>query len=265
LVISIVVTARLSPSDRQPKILHTILHTAHGTRRHAMARARSLGAKAVDVGCNLRREDAHAALAHMRTATAAVALASARTACAPAEKGVDLATRNHRSRPQASATTLGDSEERMRNPPDELHEFLSAFAVGISKLFLATRRVVLTAAPEANELIYNAYNAVTAAYSFSGRLKEAFCHVAAYSNYVNLGFNRGAELSDPAGLLVGSGARIRHIRIANPNDLRAPALQSLLGAAVRQGRLLVAELPSSPVSAIRPTTGAKRRPRVRGS
>lgn len=153
----------------------------------------------------------------------------------------------------------------MREPPRELLDYLSAFAPGISRIFLATRRVVLTAAPEANELIYNAYNTVTVAYSFSGRLKEAFCHVAAYTSHVNLGFNRGAELSDPAGVLVGSGARIRHIRIAAPNDLRAPTLRALLVAAVRQGRVLVPEAPSNPVSTVRPTTGAKRRPKHRRS
>lgn len=149
----------------------------------------------------------------------------------------------------------------MRRPPDELHRFLSAFGAEVAGLFLATRRAVLSAAPQANELIYDAYNAVSAAYSFSGRLKEAFCHVAAYSGHVNLGFNRSAELPDPARLLVGSGARIRHVRIAAAADLRAPAVRALLRAAVRQGRGLVAGTPVSGRSTIRPTTGATRRPR----
>jgi len=148
----------------------------------------------------------------------------------------------------------------MRKPPNELCEFLSAFDPSISKLFLATRRVVLAAAPEVNELIYNAYNAVTAAYSFSDRLKEAFCHVAAYSGHVNLGFNRGAELSDPAGILLGSGANIRHIRIARSSELRGPELQALVRAAVFEGRALVEQVSSTPAAIIRPTTGAKRRP-----
>src|SRR5215510_6438378 len=114
----------------------------------------------------------------------------------------------------------------MRQAPEELLEFLAAFAPGISKLFLAARRTVLMAAPEANELVYDAYNAVTSAYTFSGRLKEAFCHVAAYSSHVNLGFNRGAELTDPTGSLLGSGAKIRHVRIITASDLRAPAIRS---------------------------------------
>jgi len=151
----------------------------------------------------------------------------------------------------------------MRRAPDELRRFLSAFPAEVGALFLATRRAVLAAAPQANELIYDAYNAVSAAYSFSGRLKEAFCHVAAYPAYVNLGFNRGAELPDPSAILVGSGARIRHVRIAAAGDLRAPALQALLRAAVGQGRALVDEAPAKATSSIRPTTGDKRRPKSR--
>ena len=152
----------------------------------------------------------------------------------------------------------------MRKPPDKLHEFLRAFAPDISTLFLASRRAILTAAPEANELIYDAYNAVTAAYSFSDRLKEAFCHVAAYAGHVNLGFNRGAELRDASGLLVGTGALIRHIRISTPADLRAPALQALVRAAVIQGRGMVPSGPSNPASIVRPTTGDKAAAEARG-
>ena len=85
--------------------------------------------------------------------------------------------------------------------------------------------------------------------------------MAGYSDYVNLGFNRGAELPDPAGVLVGSGAKIRHIRIATPSDLRAPALEAIVRAAALDGRGLVERVPQKPLSIIRPTTGAKRRPK----
>lgn len=148
----------------------------------------------------------------------------------------------------------------MRKPPPELPRFLDAFAPEIGTLFLATRRAVLAAAPDADELIYDAYNTVSAAFTFSGRLKEAFCHVAAYSKYVNLGFNRGAALADPTGVLVGSGAHIRHVRIAAAGELRAPAIQALIRAAVAEGRSLVDAPPRRATSTVRPTTGAKRRP-----
>jgi hypothetical protein len=93
----------------------------------------------------------------------------------------------------------------MRKPPAELRRFLQAYDPSIAQLFFAARAAILGLAPNADELLYDAYNAVAAAYTFSNRLKESFCHIAAYRDYVNLGFNRGATLPDPEGLLAGSG------------------------------------------------------------
>src|SRR4026207_616530 len=81
----------------------------------------------------------------------------------------------------------------MRKPPTALREFLQPYEPAVARLFLAARGAVLRAAPNATELIYDAYNAVSAVYSFTDRMKEAFCHVAAYPKYVNLGFNRGGS------------------------------------------------------------------------
>jgi hypothetical protein len=145
----------------------------------------------------------------------------------------------------------------------ELRRFLAAFDPAIGRLFLSARRRVRAAAPGASELIYDAYNAVSAAYSFTGRLAEAFLHVAAYAGHVNVGFNRGAELPDPDGILKGSGARIRHVRVASAAELRSPALASLIRAAVAQGRALAPAGAVRSASLVRPTTGAKRRPKRR--
>lgn len=123
-----------------------------------------------------------------------------------------------------------------RRPPAALRGFLDAYDPPIARLYFAARTAVLDAAPDVNELIYDAYNAVTTAYSFTERLGDAFCHVAAYRRYVNLGFNRGAGLPDPERILVGKGARIRHVRISGVAELERPAVQSLVRAAVAQGR-----------------------------
>jgi hypothetical protein len=141
---------------------------------------------------------------------------------------------------------------------------LAAYDPEVARLFFATRVVVLRAAPRACELMYDAYNAVTVAYSFTERLREAFCHVAAYRGYVNLGFNRGATLADPEGLLVGSGARIRHVRIASAADLRAKALRSLVAAAVAQGRELAPTPAEKPRAIVKAVYARKRRPQRAG-
>jgi len=148
----------------------------------------------------------------------------------------------------------------MRRPPAALRTFLEPYDRAISRLFFAAREAVLVAAPGATELIYDAYNAVTVAYSFTDRLQEAFCHVAAYREHVNLGFNRGAGLADPERLLAGTGTSIRHIRIATVGDLRRPGVRSLVRAAVKQGRSLNPRAPVAPRSIVKAVNGRKRRP-----
>lgn len=54
--------------------------------------------------------------------------------------------------------------------------------------------MVLQEAPTASEIVYDADDAVAPAFTFTGRFKEAFCHVAVYTGHVNLGFNLGSEL-----------------------------------------------------------------------
>ena len=152
----------------------------------------------------------------------------------------------------------------MRKPPAELRRFLQADDPSIAKLFFAARAAILGLAPKADELVYDAYNAVAAAYTFSNRLKEGFCHVAAYRDYVNLGFNRGATLPDPEGLLVGGGRSIRHVRISAVADLKRPGVRRLLRAAVDEGRSLIGPLPSTGRSIVIGTYPKKRRPSGEG-
>jgi hypothetical protein len=150
-------------------------------------------------------------------------------------------------------------KRRTRKPPPALGEFLAPYGPDITRLYLDVRAAVLAAAPDAVELIYDAYNAVSAAYTFSTRLKEAFCHVAAYRGYVNLGFNRGAALPDPEGLLVGSGAHIRHVRISSAADLERRGIRDLLGAAVAEGLSLAPAEAPKPESIVKAIYARKRR------
>ena len=41
----------------------------------------------------------------------------------------------------------------------------------------------------------------------------AFAYVGAFAAHVNVGFFHGASLDDPAGLLDGSGRRMRHVKL----------------------------------------------------
>jgi len=59
----------------------------------------------------------------------------------------------------------------------------------------------------------------------------AFGYVNAFSAHVNVGFFRGAELSDPSGLLEGTGKRMRHVKLRPERDVNAAALTKLIETA----------------------------------
>lgn len=129
---------------------------------------------------------------------------------------------------------------KMIKPPDRtLLDYLATYDPRVSRLVLAVREIVLEEAPEAIESVSKGY-AVAIGFSFTGKpMKDGFCHIAAYGGHVNLGFNRGALLPDPNGVLVGTGKRIRHITLRNENDLNRSLLRRYLQAAIEQVTLPV--------------------------
>jgi hypothetical protein len=121
-----------------------------------------------------------------------------------------------------------------RLPDRQLLSHLASYDPHVSELTLALRDVVLEEAPDAIESIIKGY-AVAIGFSFTGKpLKDGFCHVVTYSSHVNLGFNRGALLPDPNGVLQGKGKLIRHITIRKQNELDRPLVRRYLQAAIEQ-------------------------------
>jgi hypothetical protein len=149
----------------------------------------------------------------------------------------------------------------VRPPIPELLKFLSAYDKPVVALALALRKKVLTAAPLATETIYDAYNAVAIGYSFTGRLREGFCHIAVYPQHVNLGFNCGTDLPDPHKLLEGTGKRTRHVTLRNLSDVKDRRLGPLLRVAIQNGHILAlsANVPVIPPQSIVKAIYARRR------
>lgn len=59
----------------------------------------------------------------------------------------------------------------------------------------------------------------------------AFGYVNAFRDHVNVGFFRGAEIDDPAGLLEGTGKLMRHVKLGPDRDVDASALIKLIESA----------------------------------
>jgi hypothetical protein len=126
----------------------------------------------------------------------------------------------------------------VRAPIPDLLKFLAPYDPSIQQLALDARAYLLAIEPRATETIYDAYNAVAIGYSFTGRLKECYCHVAVYPKHVNLGFNRGADLDDPREILQGKGSQVRHVTIHEKTALAGPYLKNLVRAAIVNARAL---------------------------
>jgi len=153
-------------------------------------------------------------------------------------------------------------------PPPSLTKFLKPFDPEIQELALELRALVLEEMAPCYENIYDAYSAVAIGYGTSDRLRDGIFHIAVYSNHVNLGFNDGASLDDPKGILQGSGKVIRHITMKASEDLERPELRAYIRRARKKAlsdaRKLGEPAPEKPegvVSTVKAIYSKKRRPK----
>jgi Domain of unknown function (DU1801) len=67
----------------------------------------------------------------------------------------------------------------------------------------------------------------------------AFAYVNAFTAHVNVGFFHGSALDDPAGLLEGTGKRMRHVKVRWGQPVNEAALNDLITSAYRDIRTRV--------------------------
>jgi hypothetical protein len=113
---------------------------------------------------------------------------------------------------------------------DGFEEILARFDPHVRDLAVRTRSLIQAVYPDVVEVPWPRQNVV--GYGVGPKkMSEHFGYIAFHKDHINLGFNQGAELSDPAGLLEGPGKTMRHTKISDSEDLEQPALRTLLEAA----------------------------------
>ncbi len=117
-------------------------------------------------------------------------------------------------------------------PNPALKKFLAPYSKEIQQLTLQLRDFLTDLVPEANELIWDNYNAVAMAYSKSEKLSDGFCHIAVYAKHVNFGFNKGSQLPPHSIKLEGKGKLIRHIKVKSIHEFPKEAITKLIWEAV---------------------------------
>ncbi len=154
------------------------------------------------------------------------------------------------------------------SPPPALLTFLRPYDREVRDLAVRLRALVLEEMAPCYENIYDAYSAVAIGYGTSDRLRDGIFHIAVYAKHVNLGFNEGATLDDPKGILQGAGNRIRHITIKTPEDIKRPEIRAYIRRArkkaLAESRKLGEPAPQKPggvISTVKAVYAKKRRPK----
>ena len=152
-------------------------------------------------------------------------------------------------------------------PPADLKKFLRPYDREVQKLALSLRALLLAEMAPCYENIYDAYSAVAIGYGTSDKLGDGIFHLAVYSKHVNLGFNHGATLDDPKGILQGNGNRIRHITIKSQSDLARPEIRAYIRRAKKEALAEARKLgerpkrPAGVVSTVKAIYAKKSRPK----
>jgi len=66
------------------------------------------------------------------------------------------------------------------------------------------------------------------------KMSEDYSYIIPHKNWVNLGFYKGAELPDPAGLLEGTGKKLRHVKVRSAEDVERPEIRRLIEEALAE-------------------------------
>ena len=73
------------------------------------------------------------------------------------------------------------------------------------------------------------------------KMTDHYAYIGVLSTHVNLGFYHGASLTDPAGLLEGTGRKLRHVKLRDVPAARSPAVAALLRQAIADRKRCASE------------------------
>lgn len=103
----------------------------------------------------------------------------------------------------------------------------------LKAICIALKQAVLQDFSEAIEVVRLGDGA--AAYGVGPKkMSESHVYIMPKNDYVNLGFWHGVNVSDPAGLLEGTGKKMRHVKIKSLEDAQKSEIANLIADALRE-------------------------------
>ena len=130
------------------------------------------------------------------------------------------------------------SPKAPQSPRAQLEGFISKYAPAVATEGRAALAKVRRLVPGAVELVYDNYNWLVVGFCPSERASDAVLSVVFTPRWITLCFlQNGPKLSDPDGLLHGSGKQVRNVRLESAKDLDKPAVRSLIAEALERARV----------------------------
>ena len=139
------------------------------------------------------------------------------------------------------AEPAGRVNDRGRENDAAFIEIIAESSDAIQELARAVRDLIYDVLPQTVEVVWPRQGSVgwgTGPKKFT----EQFAYLMPFQRHVTLGFYHGGELPDPRGLLPGAGGRqvrgsltMRSLRISSLEQVRDPALRTLIEAATVTG------------------------------
>jgi len=130
----------------------------------------------------------------------------------------------------------------------DLTKFLKPFPREITEIVFWLREFVWDLYPDANELIYDNYNAVAFGWSPTDKVGDTFCSIAVgrSSHNIHFGFYWGSKISDPERMLLGEGNQYRYILVKDKAEFPKAYIKKLIKEAYNYS-LSIMKTPEQPL------------------
>ena len=119
----------------------------------------------------------------------------------------------------------------MKNPEQQISAVLEPYPPEIQRLAQDLRVYLKEKTKPTYELAGKLAQSFNIGYGFTTTAWDCYCAIIVYRKHINLSLPSGAFLSDPEGLLHGTGSRVRHLKLNCLEDLKTDAVNRILSEA----------------------------------
>ena len=113
----------------------------------------------------------------------------------------------------------------------KIEEYLTPFDDKIKLLAQQLREYLREETQPAYEIVVDTYHSLNIGYGFTEKPWDCYCTIVVYNNHISINFPFGASLNDPKQILIGTGSKIRHIRIFEIQDIKEPDVIKIISEA----------------------------------